>query len=236
MVTQKKTTTIKRSRHSLAVTPLTRQVMTKSIHRAILEYQHSQHGAMLSPKSPLDLRVRPTIIATVNTRGTESKTKQLTQVEIADKNRMTTSSIHKSNSMECRTSALETVYEQDKDSNAADPAIDGFDQNNYVQIVEQSNHDHSIVNELLTSEPIGETPVLVSQKLSNEKFGTTDNGDHEVWYTPKEFVQTKIIENIEVNYLSFFFGFIFFLLALDECVLVINSICVLFNKQLLIPV
>lgn len=209
MVAQKKTTTIKRSRHSLAVTPLTRQVMTKSIHRAILEYQHSQHGAMLSPKSPLDLRVRPTIVAAVNTRDTESKTEQLAPVGLPDKRSLSTSAVLKSNSMECRTGALETVYEQEKDSNVADPATDAFDQQNFVQIVEQSN-DHSIVNELLTAEPIGETPVLVSRKLSSEKISTADNGDHEVWYTPKEFVQTKVIENIEVNYLRLF-------LALDLC-------------------
>lgn len=49
---------LKRSRHSAAGTPLTRQVMTKSIHRAILEYQHSQNGVITTPKSPLDLRVK----------------------------------------------------------------------------------------------------------------------------------------------------------------------------------
>ncbi|XP_031623405.1 mitosis initiation protein fs(1)Ya isoform X4 [Contarinia nasturtii] len=72
MVTQKKTTTFKRSRNSLAVTPLTRQVMTKSIHRAILEYQNSQHGIAVSPKSPLDLRMRGREI--LKMENTSSKT------------------------------------------------------------------------------------------------------------------------------------------------------------------
>ncbi|XP_055306075.1 mitosis initiation protein fs(1)Ya isoform X2 [Sitodiplosis mosellana] len=183
MVTQKKTTTIKRSRHSLAVTPLTRQVMTKSIHRAILEYQHSQHGTVLSPKSPLDLRVRST-----SSRDT-SKTEHLASKSI-EKSRISMSAVLKTNSMESRTSALETVYEQEKDANTDAPNC--FDHENYVEIVEHTNDNHSIVNELMTSEPIGETPVLVSRKLSSEKIGSTDGGDHEVWYTPKEFVQTKI--------------------------------------------
>lgn len=193
MVTQKKTTTIKRSRHSLAMTPLTRQVMTKSIHRAVLEYQHSQHGAGLSPKSPLDLRVR-------RDGGNATKPNHL-MAKLSDKSCIST--VTKSTSMESRMNPLETVYEQDKDANAdASQCIgpDSFVCHNF-QVVQQSNQ----VKELLSSEPIGETPVLVSRKLSNEKMTAADggggggSGDHEVWYTPKEFVQTKVVENIEVS-------------------------------------
>lgn len=112
----------KRFRHSVAGTPLTRQVMTKSIHRAILEYQHSQIGGVLSPKSPLDLRVRSTV-----TRDATEK---------------------------C------------------------------------SEGEGSAVKSPMPHQPM-------SSILHEEKLNGAD--DMEVWFTPKEYVQSKVIENIEVR-------------------------------------
>lgn len=70
-------------------------------------------------------------------------------------------------------------------------------------MVEVLSNDQSVVNEpLLTSESIKETPVLVSRKLSSEKITKEfKNYDTEVWFTPKEFVQTntKVVENIDVR-------------------------------------
>lgn len=183
------------------MTPLTRQVMTKSIHRAILEYQHSHHGAIVSPKSPLDLRVRASVLREGN--GHNSKTENLAP-KSADKSRASSTSIvSKADSVESKVSPLETVYEQEKDANAYES--EDFDYGNYVthdafDVIKNANPEQSIVNELLSADPIGETPVLVSRKLSNEKIGGADKSNREIWYTPKEFVQARVIENIEVSF------------------------------------
>ncbi|XP_031623403.1 mitosis initiation protein fs(1)Ya isoform X2 [Contarinia nasturtii] len=203
MVTQKKTTTFKRSRNSLAVTPLTRQVMTKSIHRAILEYQNSQHGIAVSPKSPLDLRMRGREILKMENTSSKTVKCEKRSPKVIDKSSISTSIVVKSNSLDSnlRQSSLETVYEQDKDAN-----VETFGcyereccvSSNY-EVVEVLS-DQSIINEpLLTSESIKETPVLVSRKLSSEKIvKEVKNIDPEIWFTPKEFAQTKLVENIDI--------------------------------------
>lgn len=202
MVTQKKTTTVKRSRHSLTVTPLTRQVMTKSIHRAILQYQHSQHGIAMSPKSPLDLRVRATIsrddkdVPNVkNCLSKMIKTEEKLPI-VDDNNIISTSIVIKSNSVDSnsRLSPLETVYEQDKDTNVE--ALECCEHESYVSNYETVEVSCNI-NEPV-SDSIKETPVLASRKLSSEIMCDSDNVCSEVWYTPKEYVETKVIENIEV--------------------------------------
>lgn len=199
MVAQKKTTMFKRSRHSLAVTPLTRQVMTKSIHRAILEYQNSQHGIAVSPKSPLDLRVRGRDISKV-----ENDSLKTTKCdERSSKSCISTSLIIKSDSLESNSilSPLETVYEQDRDANAESSECYEREccfSSNY-EIVEYSNHDQSVVNEPSIPVSIQETPVLVSRKLSGEIISDDNNVDPEIWYTPKEYLQTEVIENMDVR-------------------------------------
>lgn len=205
VVTQKKTTTFKRSRHSLAMTPLTRQVMTKSIHRAILEYQQSHHPAPSSPKSPLDLRVRSTI--TRNSKDINQSTNKNYQQssKSIEHSHISPSKIFKSNSLDSnsRTSALETVYEQEKDAKTDEQDISrhGNDvTSNSYAIVEVSADNEIIVNGPIASDLIGETPVLVSRKLSSEKLCAVDNCDSEIWYTPKEYVQSRVVENIEVGY------------------------------------
>lgn len=205
VVTQKKTTTFKRSRNSLTMTPLTRQVMTKSIHRAILEYQQSHHPAPSSPRSPLDLRVRSTI--TRNSKDINqsiNKNYQQSSKSI-EHNHISPSKVFKSNSLDSnsRTSALETVYEQEKDAKTDEPDIsshgNGVTSNSYA-IVEVSADNEIIINGPIASDLIGETPVSVSRKLSSEKLCAVDNYDSEIWYTPKEYVQSRVVENIEVGY------------------------------------
>lgn len=194
MVTQKKTTTFKRSRHSLAGTPLTRQVMTKSIHRAILEYQHSQHGVAISPKSPLDLRVRS---AVYRVNKDHSKSMKCEEKSLKFHHDRSVSSAIKSNSIDSN-SRLETVYEQEKDSNTnTEKSEHSIDINR--KVVEVSI-ERSKVSATDLLEQIQETPVLVSRKFSGEKLnGVDEYVDPDVWYTPKEYVQSKLIENIEVS-------------------------------------
>lgn len=202
VVAQKKTTTFKRSRASLAMTPLTRQVMTKSIHRAILEYQHSHNGSSIgSPKSPLDLRVRRNVSYGEKSPSRNEKTNDKS-TKIDDDNRSTSTALIKSNSLDSnsRLSPLETVYEQEKDANVE--SINGFELGNCIsssyEVIEVTNENQAFVHGPASDAPISETPILVSRKLSAERIGATEHLDRDVWYTPKEFLQSKIVENIEV--------------------------------------
>lgn len=213
MVAHKTAATLKRSRHTLAMTPLTRQVMTKSIHRAILEYQQSNNESTGSPKSPLDLRVRTSVIRSSSKdcqkQPNDSSAEKIHQKSIKSANRsnFSSSAVAKSNSLESNSkmSPLETVYEQEKDARADE--LDGCDHGN-VDVVSNSyavvaftNDKQIIFNGPSGCEPIGETPVLVSRKSSSEKISSTNHFDNEIWYTPKEFVQSKVVENIEVLFL-----------------------------------
>lgn len=180
------------------MTPLTRQVMAKSIHRAIIEYQ-----SPLDPKSPLDLRVRAAIYRDSRSLSTGEKGSSKSGMCI-DKTLKTDDSYHKSSSAvfkssssdsNSRLSPLETVYEQEKDTNTETPddLVHGNCVNTNYEAIEVSN-----VNNAISIAPIGETPILVSRKLSTERFCGADYSDNEVWYTPKEFVQSRMVENIEV--------------------------------------
>lgn len=171
------------------MTPLTRQVMTKNIHRAILEF-HSQNAIVLSPKSPLDLRVRPSIREARNSP------------KMCDQNRHL--SLMRSNSLDsnARMSPLETVYEQDRDAigELSDNAEHDVDISSNCKILEISSDNQVIVTGLSASDPISDTPVAVSRKLSTElKSGIVQN-DGDTWYTPKQFMHANVIENIEVGF------------------------------------
>lgn len=195
------------------MTPLTRQVMTKSIHRAILEYQHTHNGTSIgSPKSPLDLRVRRTVSFGEKSPSKHGKTADKSN-RIADNNR-SSSAIIKSNSLDSNSKLmpLETVYEQEKDGTV--DAVDGSEYGNCIsssyEVIEVTNENQAITHlSAPDDQPIGETPVLVSRKLSAERISGTENLDRDVWYTPKEFVQSKFIENIEVRFCLHFFLQIF---------------------------
>lgn len=193
VMTKQKTTsvcglgTFKRSRMSPTVTPLTRQVMAKSIHRAILEYQHTQNRCVSSPKSPLDLRVRAAISRGRGGGGggtpvkcqmkTEHRLDKSLNIDgnshsasVTTTTTITTTITNKQDSKAPNT--LETVYEHEKNH-----IFDTLDNN------EQNNVD---------------TPMLLSRKKCIESAnGSTSEND--VWYTPKEYVQTNVIENVEVQ-------------------------------------
>lgn len=169
MVTQKKTTTIKRSKQSLAITPLTRQVMTKSIHRAILEYQNTYNGPMPSPRSPLDLRTSFVIRREV--RSPDESSKAIENGHIGAK--------------------LETVLEQSKDSK------DDENKENNGDIISSENvakHNDTIHIGSCEDIPIKETPIAVSRKLSTEKL--VSSSDDEIWFTPKEIIQPKFKDEV----------------------------------------
>lgn len=203
-VNQVKTSSFKRPRNSPAMTPLTRQVMTKSIHRAILEF-HSQNAIVLSPKSPLDLRVRPSIREARN--GEKNASAALNgggghSPKMCEQNRHL--SLMRSNSLDsnARMSPLETVYEQDRDATGelSDNAEHDVDISSNCKILEISSDNQVIVTGLSASDPISDTPVAVSRKLSTElKSGIVQN-DGDTWYTPKQFMHANVIENIEVGF------------------------------------
>lgn len=180
------------------MTPLTRQVMTKSIHRAILEYQSHHGSAPGSPKSPLDLRVRTTITRDSKDVPKDSNDQSANKIhqqpsKIRGSNsswNIVSNGVDKSNS---KSGILETVYEQEKDAKS-DDHDDDITSDSYAII--KLTDDSQVIVGPSTSEPISETPILVTRKISSEKLCTVDK---EVWYTPKEFVQSKVIENIEVN-------------------------------------
>lgn len=210
MMTKNKTTVaaaaaFKRSRKSPNVTPLTRQVMTKSIHRAILEYQHTQSlSGTVSPKSPLDLRVRA-----AGRNGTPVKCLMKTEQRL-DQSVKINSNGCASASMSSSTTTtttvrttlmntqdhgsrlpntLETVYEQEKDANSE----------TFEQIESKCGKNANVLDGPSKCEPIAETPIPLSRRKSSDTTDASENSDSEVWYTPKEFIQTDLIEKIEVN-------------------------------------
>lgn len=154
------------------MTPLTRQVMTKSIHRAILEYQHAHNGPVMSPRSPLDLRtsfvVRREIVSPKSPKAIEHG-------HIGTK--------------------LETVLEQNKDTN------DDENKENDGGVVSSGGNDakHNDTIDIVSSEavPIKETPIAVSRKLSTEKL--VSSSDSEIWFTPKEVTQPTVTDEVSVG-------------------------------------
>lgn len=219
MMTKNKTTAaaaaaaaaaFKRSRRSPTVTPLTRQVMTKSFHRAILEYQHTQSMCAVSPKSPLDLRVRAAIYRGRN--GTPVKCFMKTE-QHRDKSLKTDSNGHTSASLSSSTmsttttttkvtttvmnttqdhssrlpNTLETVYEQEKDANSET-----------LEHIESNGENDGVLNGPLNCDSIAETPILLAHRKSIDTTDGSENFDNEIWYTPKETIQTDLMENIEV--------------------------------------
>lgn len=200
----------KRSRKSPTVTPLTRQVMTKSIHRAILEYQHSQSICATSPKSPLDLRVRAAISR--GRSGTPVKCQMKTEHRFdesltVDGNNhhqslttttttVTTTITNKQEVSSKLTNTLETVYEQEKD-----PIADASENNEHKSMVPYNEEKNDIVSNGLSPIDSGTvTPVMQTRKKINKPLNDTPNADSDVWYTPKEYAQTNVIENNEVKF------------------------------------
>lgn len=225
MMTTNKTTSVtavvaaaaafKRARKSPNVTPLTRQVMTKSIHRAILEYQHTQSLNAASPKSPLDLRMQQAIYRSrnrtpvkclvkteqhidksmrVNGNGRSMSTSMSSLSTTATTTVTTTVATTIKNAQGNQSSrlpnTLETVYEHEKDVNSE--TFEHIESNN-------GGTDNLLDGLPSKCDPIVETPILVSRRSCINTPDRSENVDSEVWYTPKEFVQTDVIENIEVS-------------------------------------
>lgn len=203
--------TFKRLRKSPTVTPLTRQLMTKSIHRAILEYQHTQSMCASSPKSPLDLRVRAAIY---RGRGvtpvkclmkTEQRLNKSLKIDgnshsssLTTTTTVTTTITNEQDHCARQPNTLETVYEQEKDSHS--DTHQNSEQTSLVRYkaISENGKNDSVASS--SSGPIAVTPILLSHRKSIETTDGSENCDNEIWYTPQEFVQTNVIENIQVNF------------------------------------
>lgn len=176
VITQKKTMTLKRSNKSLALTPLTRQIMTKSIQRAILEYQ--QH-TITSPKSPLDLRVNT--VMRRNSKCLQSVYSPESDHSVTNEENIQPLSTN--NKINSRFGSLETVYEQIKGVN-----VESCDEQKYVG-TEETDKMQSYGNQT--------SAILLRE--SNELYESRDLNGSDIWYTPKEYPMIAPNANIEVK-------------------------------------
>lgn len=204
----------KRARKSPNVTPLTRQVMTKSIHRAILEYQHTQSLNAASPKSPLDLRMQQAIYRSRNRTPVKCLVKSDQQIDksarINGKSRSMSTSMSSSSTTATTTvttttvattiknaqsnqssrlpNTLETLYEHEKDANSVT-----------FEFNESNKGETDDLPDALPSkcDAIFKTPT--SRRTCISTPDDAEKIDSEVWYTPNEFIQSNVIENVEVG-------------------------------------
>lgn len=84
---------------------------------------------------------------------------------------------------------LETVYEQERDTI---PEISESIEQKSLMRYKASDGSSSY-------DPIAQTPISLSRRMSIETMNGSENYDNEVWYTPREYMPTNLIENIEVN-------------------------------------
>lgn len=185
----------------IAATPL-RQVMSKSIQRAIREHVVPDRYT----KSPLDLRMSPVVrragvgLHSPSQRSANKFAKAIEESYTPEK----LPSNRKRRSIELRSgSMLETVYETAK---AADIADDCENQNETNDQIESSSKEKTIgTSESNTAGeianlPMAVTPVGGSTIHANNRNDKTD--DHEnvvdVWYTPCENIPIKRDEHPEV--------------------------------------
>lgn len=163
----------------IAATPL-RQVMSKSIQRAIREHVTN------SPKSPLDLRISPV----VRRNGGKINRKDFKNI---DENRTPKSnSKTKRNSIEMRsTSVLETVYETAQNSEVINNCDIENNKNKRIDNIEKVTNSNSI-------HEIKVTP------LTNIPLEENENTNNDVWYTPNENMPNEAKDvRIFLNLLSF---------------------------------
>lgn len=160
------------------MTPLTRQVMTKSIHRAIKEYQHANNGSMMSPRSPLDLRTSFVIRREI---GSPNKSPKLSKSPKSPK------TIENGNNG----TKLKIIMEQIKDSNDNENKENN---DGAVSSVNIAKHNDSIDIGACKTMPIEETPIAISRKLSNEKLVSSSDG--EIWHTPKEIAPPMVKDEV----------------------------------------
>lgn len=193
-IEQRKTTTIRRSlrtKLSSTATPL-RQVMSKSIQRAILEH------ASNSPKSPLDLRMSPVIRRTDFDKISSPKRHSMKYQR--DENTTPERSAVKRRSIEMKTSSmLETVYE------SARSTIDDVREGNNVNIeaviietTEAKQSKNTINNSIEQKVSFETTPIFIGNVGSAITNDNDDdacvNSETDIWYTPSEAMPTMGME------------------------------------------
>lgn len=166
-----------------AVTPL-RQVMSKSIQRAIREHGPSE---LLSPKSPLDLRMSPALrrfATSFKASDTELSEESGIGVEIIKRN-------NRRSSLELK-NPLETVYE----------TVNGHD--SMLESASETHRNDCKTNNLPTShfsqhqDASDEATPLTSGRKYNASNKVYDDAIAEVWYTPSENFD-KAVPKSEVN-------------------------------------
>lgn len=171
---------LKKAKQSL--TPLKRHVMAKTIHRAILQYQHS-HGGAQSPISPLDLRVRSAL-----SRGPKCPRASCSPNTGCDKC-TPDSNAKRGHAMTARPHCLDTVFEQVKH-------IDGSPAKNELKNAPTAASRASGGRDNL----IEATPINTHKKPPNDlDICSTHNDNDDIWHTPNEFPKIPTIDNTEVN-------------------------------------
>lgn len=215
----------KRARKSPNVTPLTRQVMTKSIHRAILEYQHTQSLSAASPKSPLDLRMQQAIYRSRNRTPVRCLMKSEQHIDKSlrvngnsrststSKSTSTSTSMSSSATTATTTVTTTTVATTIKNAQGNQSSrlpntletVYEHEKDANSETFEHRKANNGEMDHLLdalpsTCDAIVETPILLSRRSClNTPENGSENVDSEVWYTPNEFIQTDVIENFAVS-------------------------------------
>lgn len=156
--------------------------MTKSIHRAILEYQHSQCG-VLSPRSPLDLRVRSALArgpkCTRLNCSSKSRCNKCLPESTGKRVRLVST---KQSEMIC---SFDTVYKQVEPGN-------GSHHNSFTSSTPDICDANKHANAIPTT-----PPRAIRNQLENVQHGELADGA-EVWHTPSEHPIMPPIDNAEV--------------------------------------
>lgn len=218
-----------RAKLPLAATPL-RQVMSKSIQRAIREHAAVVNvtgaGAIgrYSPISPLDLRMSPVIrryqretlkqqqrlhqqkSSSPDTpdSGHESVKTPLSVEEIPTKKPLSSGSRRKSDHF----TDLETVYESTKNTEATKDECDNQNEiNKHLEVNRIStNYSNEIIIKYSSHDTyeIKETPVGRNSTNTDGNLIVNDASASEVWYTPNEVMPVKDADTEEVCYFMMF--------------------------------
>lgn len=200
LIINHKKVTVKRSARAklpIAATPL-RQVMSKSIQRAIREHVAYER---FSPKSPLDLRLSPVIrrqsIESSNTINPQLK--QLFKENVENQNADLSEDMA-STPFEIKGCTLETVYETAKNSEQFDECDNQNEINKEIELsVKQLTHSNLMIDE---------TPI-----------SRITNSTNDIWYTPNENLPTQSSSDNSSEVNTHLFNNFFFLLFLKYCFL-----------------
>lgn len=180
-----------RTKLPIAATPL-RQVMSKSIQRAIREHIGN------SPRSPLDLRMSPVVRRTDSDRLSSPYRLRTARKEAqpADENRTPIGSSTRRRSSELRSaSGLETVYETAQHADASE----NCDADDNVNRIESER-------KMPTSGPDVDREMKATP-MASDRTDENESTNNEVWYTPCESAPS---ETQDVSAFNFPFSFSFF--------------------------